>query len=70
MKARLIALVCVSAVLVTNDAFAAILFKRFAHCGEVLVTTKTCECHASNARHWHFCHAGVYCHTYDGTCRK
>jgi hypothetical protein len=70
MKARSIALVCACAVLLTTDALAAIQFKRFAHCGEGLVTVKTCECHASNSRHWHFCHAREYCHTYDGTCHK
>ena len=68
MKPHLIALVCVSAFLLTTDAHAAFKFKRFPHCGEGLVTVKTCECHASTSRHWHFCHAGEYCHTFDGTC--
>jgi hypothetical protein len=31
---------------------------------------KTCECHASNSSVWHYCHAGYYCHTFDGSCRK
>jgi hypothetical protein len=53
-----------------QNALAAVKFKRFAHCGDGLVTVKTCECHASNSRVWHYCHAGYYCHTFDGSCRK
>jgi hypothetical protein len=68
MKTRLIALV--SAFLLTTDAHAAFKFKRFPHCAEGPVTVKTCECHATTSRRWHFCHAGEYCHTYDGTCHK
>jgi hypothetical protein len=70
MKKWLIALVCASAFLPAQNALAAIKFKRFAHCGDGLVTVKTCECHASNSRVWHYCHAGYYCHTFDGSCRK
>jgi hypothetical protein len=70
MKKVFFALVCVSAFLLAQDALAAIQFKRFPHCADGLVTVKTCECHASNSRIWHYCHAGNYCHTFDGSCRK
>jgi phosphatidylserine/phosphatidylglycerophosphate/cardiolipin synthase-like enzyme len=52
--------------ILATDAFAAVKFKRFPHCGEGLVTVKTCECHAINSRIWHFCHAGEYCRRIDG----
>jgi hypothetical protein len=39
-------------------------------CGDGLVTVKTCECHTRNSRIWHYYHAGYYCHTFDGSCRK
>jgi hypothetical protein len=58
MKKWFIAFVCASTFLLAQDAPAAIKFKRFAHCGDGLVTVKTCECHAINSRIWHFCHAG------------
>jgi hypothetical protein len=70
MKKSLIVLSCVLTCVLAQDAFAAIKFKRFAHCPDGLVSVKTCECHAANSRHWHFCHAGEYCHTFDGTCSK
>jgi len=70
MKKWFFALVCASAFLLGQNALAAVRFKRFAHCGDGLVTVKTCECHASNSRIWHYCHAGYYCHTFDGSCRK
>jgi hypothetical protein len=70
MKFWFTVLVCASALLFAQNAFAAIKFKRFAHCGDGLVTVHTCECHASNSRVWHYCHAGYYCHTFDGSCRK
>jgi hypothetical protein len=70
MKNCLVAFVCVFTLLHAQIAFAAVRFKRFAHCGDGLVTVKTCECHASNSRVWHYCHAGEYCHTFDGSCRK
>jgi len=70
MKKWLFAFVCASTFLLTQNTLAAIRFKRFAHCGDGLVTMKTCECHASNSRVWHYCHAGYYCHTFDGSCRK
>ena len=70
MKKWLFALVCASTFLLAQNAVAAVQFTRFAHCGEGLVTAHTCECHASNSRIWHYCHAGYYCHTFDGSCRK
>ena len=41
MKKWFIALVCASTFLFAQDALAAIQFKRFAHCGDGLVTVKT-----------------------------
>ena len=38
MKKGFIALVCASTFLVEQNALAAIVFKRFAHCGDGLVT--------------------------------
>jgi hypothetical protein len=70
VKIGLVAFALVFSFVLASDAFAAVKFKRFAHCGDGLVTVKTCECHASNSRIWHFCHAGEYCHTFDGSCRK
>ena len=70
MKKWFLAFVCASTLLFGQNALAAVKFKRFAHCGDGLVTVKTCECHASNSRVWHYCHAGYYCHTFDGSCRK
>ena len=67
---RLIALALMFGCILTADALAAVKFKRFSHCGGGLVTVKTCECHASNSRVWHYCHAGEYCHTFDGRCHK
>jgi hypothetical protein len=74
MKKSMIVLVgvltFVFGVVLAHDASAAFKFKRFEHCPDGLVSAKTCECHATNSRHWHYCHAGQYCHTYDGTCHK
>jgi hypothetical protein len=70
MKKSIIVLSCVFTCLLAQDALAAFKFKRFAHCPDGLVSAKTCECPASNSRHWHFCHAGQYCHTFDGSCSK
>ena len=69
MKQWVIALVCASTFLLAQDAFAAIKFKRFSHCGEGLVTLD-CECHTSNSSIWHLCRTGHYCHKADGSCRK
>ena len=65
-----IILVTLFTYLLAEDASAAIQFKRFQHCPDGLVSAKTCECRARTSRHWHFCHAGQYCHTLDGTCTK
>jgi hypothetical protein len=70
MKTRLVALALVFNCLLAQNAFAAVKLKRLPNCGEGLVRVKTCECHASNSRLWHFCHAGEYCHASDGSCRK
>jgi hypothetical protein len=70
MKKFVIAVACVVTFAMSQGASAAIQFKRFPHCPDGLVSAKTCECHATNSRHWHYCHAGQYCHTYDGTCSK
>jgi hypothetical protein len=64
-----IALVCASTFLLAHNAFAAIKFKRFGHCGEGFVTVD-CECHTNYSGVWHFCRAGYYCHKADGSCRK
>jgi hypothetical protein len=56
--------------LVTEPAFAAIKFKRFPHCRQGLVSVKTCECHAGTSGRYHFCHAGNFCDTDTGKCRK
>ena len=53
-----------------GPAFAAVKFKRFAHCGEGTVTVKTCECHAGTSGRYHFCHAGNSCDTNTGKCHK
>ncbi len=69
MKTAIVILACAAAGLVATDASAAVKFKRFAHCGDGLVTVKTCECHKTGSHQFHYCHAGQYCHTFDGTCR-
>ena len=69
MKRWVIALVCASTFLLAHNAFAAIKFKRFGHCGEGFVTVD-CECHTDYSGVWHFCRAGYYCHKADGSCRK
>ncbi len=61
---------CAFACLQVQDASAAIKFKRFPPCGDGLVTAKTCECQKAGSRSFHYCHAGLYCHTFDGTCHK
>jgi hypothetical protein len=70
VKTLVIAFALAFSCLLAQDASAAVKFKRFVRCGEGPVTVKTCECHAANSRIWHFCHAGEYCHTFDGTCHK
>jgi hypothetical protein len=75
MKKSIVILSCVilSSVftgLPAQDASAAFKFKRFQHCPDGLVSVKTCECRSTTSRHFEFCHAGLYCHTFDGTCHK
>ena len=75
MKKSIVVLSCVilSAAftgLMAQDASAAFKFKRFEHCPDGLVSVKTCECRSTSSRHFEFCHAGLYCHTFDGTCHK
>jgi hypothetical protein len=70
MKKSMVIVACLFTCLLAQHAFAAIQFKRFQHCLDGLVSAKTCECRASNSRHWQFCHAGQYCHTLDGICTK
>jgi hypothetical protein len=61
---------CVGVCLLAGEASAAVKFKRFSHCNEGLVTEKTCECRKEGSRHFHYCHAGQYCHIFDGSCRQ
>jgi len=70
MKTSALVLSVVFTCFAAQNAFAAVKFKRFPHCPDGLVSAKTCECHAASSHHWHYCHAGQYCHTFDGTCSK
>lgn len=70
MRTIFIAFIFTFACLTTQDALAAIKFKRFPHCPEGIVTKKTCECHAGESGRYHFCHAGYYCDTVKGKCSK
>jgi hypothetical protein len=70
MRKSIIVLSCVFTCLLAQEASAAIKYKRFAHCLEGLVSAKTCECHAGASGRYHFCHAGQYCHTFEGVCRQ
>lgn len=70
MRATILVILCIAAGLPTQSASAAIKFKRFDHCADGRVTVKTCECHSPASRHFEYCHAGQYCHTYDGSCRS
>jgi hypothetical protein len=69
MRGAIVVTLCAAACLLTQNASAAIKFKRFPHCADGLVTVKTCECHSAASRHFYYCHAGQYCHTSDGSCR-
>ena len=53
MKKWFIVLVCAPTFLFAHNTFAAIKFKRFAHCGEGFVTVD-CECHTSYSGVWHY----------------
>jgi hypothetical protein len=70
MKRAIFVFCCVGACLLAAQASAAFKFKRFPHCAEGLVTEKTCECRQEGSRHFHYCHAGQYCHTFDGICHQ
>jgi hypothetical protein len=70
MKTAIAMFACAAACLLATDASAAVKFKRFARCGDGLVTAKTCECHKAGSNRFEYCHAGHYCHTFDGTCRQ
>ena len=67
---RLVPLALLLSCLLPADGSAAVRFKRFHHCDDGLVTVKTCECHKSNSRIWHYCHKGDSCDTSHGTCHK
>jgi len=71
MKKFAVVLACVFTCLLAQDASAAIKFKRFTSCPDGLVSKKTCECHAGpRSNRFEYCHAGQYCHTFTGECRK
>ena len=69
MRKSIFVLSLVLAYFLAQDAFAAVKYKRFPHCGQGLVSAKTCECHIGTTGHYHFCHAGHYRHS-DGMCRQ
>lgn len=68
MKKATVVLACFLVCSFAQGASAAIKYKRFPHCPQGPVTMKTCECHAGTSGRYHFCHAGQYCHAFDGTC--
>jgi hypothetical protein len=68
MKKATFVLACILTCVFAQAAPAAIKYKRFPHCPEGLVAMKTCECHAGASGHYHFCHAGQYCHAFDRAC--
>jgi hypothetical protein len=70
MRQFLVVLTCAFAFLMTQEAVAAIKFKRFPHCPAGMVSKKTCECHAGQSGRYHFCHAGYQCDTVSGKCSK
>jgi hypothetical protein len=70
MRGAILVILCTATCLLAQNASAAIKFKRFPHCGDGLVTVKTCECHTATSRHFEYCHAGQYCHTAYGGCRS
>ena len=69
---RAIALIlcCAGMCLLAQDVSAAIAFKRFVHCGDGLVTERTCECHKAGTTRFYYCHKGQYCQTFEGVCRQ
>lgn len=70
MKRTLTAICCAAMCLLAEDASAAVKYKRFVHCADGLVAERTCECHKEGSRHFHYCHAGQYCHAFDGSCHQ
>jgi hypothetical protein len=68
-RAIVLILCCAGMCLLVQDASAAIVFKRFVHCADGLVSEKTCECHKAGTTRFYYCHKGQYCHTFDGVCR-
>ena len=70
MKKAIVILAYAAACLLAQDVSAAVKYKRFAHCGDGLVTAKTCECHKTGSHQFQYCPAGHYCHSLDGTCRQ
>jgi hypothetical protein len=70
MSKSLVALACILACVIAQDADAAIRFKRFAHCPAGLISKKTCECHMGETGRYHICHAGYHCDTAIGKCSK
>lgn len=70
MKKSLVVFACAFALLTSQEAGAAIKFKRFPHCPNGVVSKKTCECHAGDSGRYHFCHAGYQCDTVTGHCSK
>jgi hypothetical protein len=70
MRKAILVAACVFTCLLVQEASAAIKYKRFPHCPEGLVSAKTCECHAAMSGRYQFCHAGHYCHTFEGACRE
>ena len=69
MRIAIIILAFAAMGLPATDAFAAVKYKRYPHCSEGPVTVPTCECHIGTTGRFHYCHAGHFCHTFDGSCR-
>ena len=69
MRKAIFIVLCVCMCVATQQASAAVKYKRFPHCPEGLVSMKTCECHVGTSGKYEFCHAGHYCH-FDGACRQ
>jgi hypothetical protein len=70
MRKAVLILICIATCALSQEATAAIKFKRFPQCADGLVTAKICECHKAGTRLFHYCHAGEYCHTFEGVCRQ
>jgi hypothetical protein len=68
MRKLTIVLACGFTCLLAQASLAAGKFKRFPRCTEGPVMMDTCECHAGTTGRFHYCHAGHFCHTFDGTC--